>query len=150
VSNTDAFALPHSNMNSFLFADIGTEREGMTLSVLSALSRLGIDPWQKAEHLARLPRAAAMTIAARLVLLLPHHAAAPSAAGPKVVADGWEWVSGVLPRGLAWAKYGQSANRQAGGGRGGSVGGRDRRGDADPSKARRSHAELGTSDDSRR
>jgi hypothetical protein len=121
VLNTDAFALPHSDMNSFLFADIGTEREGMTLSVLSALSRLGIDPWQKAEDLARLPRAAAidalaglistlptspwsivdaMTIAARLVLLLPHHAAARPVAGPEVVADGWKWVSGVLPRGL--------------------------------------------------
>jgi len=168
ISRPSSSASPDASRS----ADIGTEREGMTLSVLSTLSRLGIDPWQKAEHLARLPRGAAidalaglistlpaspwsvveaMTIAARLVLLLPHHAAAPSVAGLKWLPTAGSGSAVCCPGGaFAWAKYGQSANRQAVGGRGGSVGGRDRRGDADPSKARRSHAELGASDDSRR
>ncbi len=67
----------------------------MLLSVLSALARLNLDPWQEAAELARLPGTVAMqrltlliaelpdvqsapsdagTIAARLVALLPHKA----------------------------------------------------------------------------
>ena len=37
------FALDHSDLNEFLFADVGTERNGMTLSVLSLLARIGGD-----------------------------------------------------------------------------------------------------------
>ena len=33
---------------NFLFAPIGADRNGMLLSVLSALARLDIDPWQEA------------------------------------------------------------------------------------------------------
>ena len=76
----------------FLFASIGDETNGMSLSVVSALARLGIDPWEETLALSRLPRAGAAarlagriasstnslsletsseTIAARLVALLP-------------------------------------------------------------------------------
>ncbi len=86
------FTLPRSRFNDFLFASIGTEANGVTLSVVSALARLEIDPWQEAARLAELPRegaAAALdglirrlpaggweqseirTIAARLIDLLP-------------------------------------------------------------------------------
>ena len=45
-----------SEFDDFLFAPIGEERNGMLLSVLSALARLDVDPWQEAADLARLPR----------------------------------------------------------------------------------------------
>jgi hypothetical protein len=54
-----AFALPHSELNTFLYATICVEASGMALSVLSALARGGVDPWLEAGHLAQLPRAAA-------------------------------------------------------------------------------------------
>src|SRR5579862_3396368 len=85
-----------SEFNDFLFAPIGEERNGMLLSVLSALARLDVDPWQEAAELARLSRenatqrlasliAAALpdkpsvrldpgSIAARLIALLPRGA----------------------------------------------------------------------------
>ena len=92
MANTDVYTLERSDLNMFLFADVGVEASGMTLTVLSVLSRLGMDPWQEAGRLARLPRTAATeglagriaalpaslwsvadatAIAARLVALLP-------------------------------------------------------------------------------
>ncbi len=44
-----------SDFDAFLFAPIGEEGSGMPLSVLSALARQDVDPWQEAAHLARLP-----------------------------------------------------------------------------------------------
>lgn len=83
-----------TEFNAFLFAPIGEERNGMLLSVVSALARLDLDPWQEAAKLARLPEETAMqrltslietlpndepgrdppTIAARLIRLLPRPA----------------------------------------------------------------------------
>ena len=109
----DMAALPHSNLNAFLFAAVGTEANGMALSVLSLLARLDLDPWQEAGRLAGLsrtgsieavagligsmpaspwPRAEAVPIATRLVGLLPRHADAgpvpPREAGlPRAAAD---------------------------------------------------------------
>ncbi len=45
--------------DEFLGAPIGEDRNGTTLSVLSALARLDVDPWQEATSLARMPREAA-------------------------------------------------------------------------------------------
>ena len=83
--------------NDFLFATIGEEKNQTPLSVLSALTRLDIDPWQEAARLTQLPKEEAIkdirsalgalpggrwtagessTIAARVVELLPsqkHH-----------------------------------------------------------------------------
>ena len=76
----------------FLFASVGEERNGMALSVISALARLGVDPWDETVALSSLPkdkakeRLAALiasttknlatnlsadTVAARLIALLP-------------------------------------------------------------------------------
>ena len=44
----------------FLCAPIGADRNGTGLSVLSALARLNVDPWQEATSLARMPREAAL------------------------------------------------------------------------------------------
>ena len=52
----DVFALRRSGLNDFLFAIVGAEANGMTLSVVSVFARLGNDPWQEASRLALLPR----------------------------------------------------------------------------------------------
>ncbi|MGC9270416.1 hypothetical protein [Acidiphilium sp.] len=45
--------------NDFLFSSVGEDPSGLGVSVLSALARQNIDPWQEAATLARLPGAAA-------------------------------------------------------------------------------------------
>ena len=71
MPNTDAYALQRSDLNGFLFADVGVEASGMTLSVLSVLARLGMDPWQEAGRLAKLPRTAAVDGLARIIATMP-------------------------------------------------------------------------------
>ena len=92
MPTTDAFALRQSGFNEFLFAPVGTEANGMTLSLLSVFARAGNDPWLEAGRLAGLPISeatenlarsiagmpssvwplqAATAIAARLIALLP-------------------------------------------------------------------------------
>jgi hypothetical protein len=92
MPSSDAFALQQSGLNEFLFAPVGTETNGMTLSLVSVFARLGNDPWLEAGRLAGLPKSeateslarsiasmptsiwplhAAMGIAARLIALLP-------------------------------------------------------------------------------
>lgn len=90
-------------LNPFLFAPVGDEPNGMTLSVISLYARLGQDPWLEAARLSRLPvreaaeslaksisampgsvwpATASTEIASRLVMLLPEpvvrSAAAPA------------------------------------------------------------------------
>jgi hypothetical protein len=86
-----------SEFDAFLFAPIREDKNGTLLSVVSALARLDVDPWDEAAKLAEMPGEAAtqrlsallaslpteptsnpehQTIAARLVALLPHRVAA--------------------------------------------------------------------------
>jgi hypothetical protein len=79
--------------NSFLFASIGEDRNGMQVSVLSGLAQSDLDPWQEAAKLAELPgniaterlaslfetlpgrawtHPEAQAVATRLIGLLPH------------------------------------------------------------------------------
>lgn len=58
----------------FLFAPIGADRNGMLLSVLSALARLDIDPWQEAARLAALPGETATRGLSSLIATLPNGA----------------------------------------------------------------------------
>jgi hypothetical protein len=95
MARSASFSQLGSEFDAFLFSSIGEERNGMLLSVLSALARLNVDPWQEAAKLALLPgetatqRLAALiaalpdgqsayrdprTIAARLIALLPRRA----------------------------------------------------------------------------
>ena len=46
-----AFGLT-AKYNDFLFAPIGEQANGMQLSVLSALARMNVDPWEEAARLA--------------------------------------------------------------------------------------------------
>jgi hypothetical protein len=48
------FSLRTSAFNDFLYAPIGEEENGMVLTVLSALARLGVDPWDEAARLSEL------------------------------------------------------------------------------------------------
>jgi hypothetical protein len=57
--------------NDFLYAQISADRNEMPLSVLSALSRLDIDPWEKAAELAELPTEAATRVLSALLARLP-------------------------------------------------------------------------------
>jgi hypothetical protein len=91
MTNSSAARLS-SEFDNFLFAPIGDDANGMLLTVLSALARSDLDPWNEAARLAGLPEKYATarltalieglhdrpavstgyrTIAARLVTLLP-------------------------------------------------------------------------------
>ena len=92
-----------TDFDAFLFAPIGEASNGMPLTLLSVLARLGVDPWEEAADLAHLalepalqrlssrleampagrPATAADTvnIATRLIALL-HRAPAPKASTP--------------------------------------------------------------------
>jgi hypothetical protein len=92
MSSSDAFALRRSRLDEFLFAPVGTEPSGLTLSLLSVFARRGDDPWKEAGKLVGLPKGDAIesvaltivqmsrsvwplldatAIATRLVALLP-------------------------------------------------------------------------------
>ena len=65
------FSLLHSDLNDFLYAPIGNEQNGMPLSVVSGLTRLGLDPWEEAAQLASLPKALAAEALAPIIARLP-------------------------------------------------------------------------------
>jgi hypothetical protein len=71
VTSTDAFALKNSDLNAFLFADVGTELNGSALTILSVLARLGLDPWAEAARWAKMPKAAAIDCLAQVIGKMP-------------------------------------------------------------------------------
>lgn len=96
----DVLALPNSNLNAFLYADVGVEDNGCGLTILSVLARLGKDPWAEAAlwsqkskdaavdaltqninlmQLRQPPDEPARSTALRLVDLLPRPAISPDA-----------------------------------------------------------------------
>lgn len=57
---TNAFLDPHEHdFDRFLHASVGEDRKGNGVTVLSALARLNLDPWQEARELTSLGREAA-------------------------------------------------------------------------------------------
>lgn len=68
------------HLERFLHALAGTERNGMELSVLSLLARLGKDPWAEAMHLAKLPTVAAAESLAGAIASLPGNSQSPAQA----------------------------------------------------------------------
>jgi hypothetical protein len=62
--------------DKFLGASIGAGRNGTMVSVLSALARLDVDPWQEAAALARMPREAATKRLTALIAALPRESSA--------------------------------------------------------------------------
>jgi len=96
-----------SRYDDFLFAPVCDEPSGMQLSVVSALARINVDPWEEATRLAAMPKAIAETalvsdlnlvsgqgwesseapaIAARLVRLLPQRNDGSTAAATQIAA----------------------------------------------------------------
>ncbi len=55
----------------FLFASVGEDRHGQPLSVLSALARSDLDPWEEAARLARMSRRKATVQLGDLMAALP-------------------------------------------------------------------------------
>ena len=96
------FSMGHSEFNEFLWASTGIDENGAPLSVLSVLARRGLDPWQEAARLTRLPVELAvaaladqisppeagtanpdrLAVAGRLVALLRRRGATAPAPGP--------------------------------------------------------------------
>jgi hypothetical protein len=75
------FSLLKSEFNDFLFAPIGEEKNNALLTVLSALVRLGIDPWQESARLAQLSTDMATQRLTSIISGLPNGRWAPSDAG---------------------------------------------------------------------
>lgn len=88
------YSLGHSAYNDFLFGSLGSDAAGTEVTILSALSRLGIDPWQEAARLAALPREAAAAALADIILRLPDPPT-PEADVPTIAAR----LVALLPRG---------------------------------------------------
>ena len=113
-------------LGAFLYADVGEDARGASVTVLSMLARLGVDPWREASALAGMPardaqgrlcgllarftdvpclRPACADVASRLVTFLPREAAedgsSAMAATPKI-GPGAFWALGLL---LAYALY---------------------------------------------
>jgi hypothetical protein len=65
------FSLLHSELNDFLFAQLGEEENGSPLSVLSALTRIGADPWAEGARLSELPKDAAARALVTMIAMFP-------------------------------------------------------------------------------
>lgn len=61
------------DLDRFLFAQVGNEVEGVPLSVISALTRLGLDPWEEATRLSSFSEREAAEQLTRLLADLPGH-----------------------------------------------------------------------------
>ena len=88
------YSLGHSAYNDFLFGSLGKDAAGTEVTMLSALSRLGVDPWQEAARLASLPRDAAAEALAATILRLPDRTG-PAAEVPKIASR----LVALLPEG---------------------------------------------------
>ena len=94
------FTQLNSDLDGFLTVQCGHEKSGAPLSVLSALTRIGVDPWREGSRLSKLPRDVAarelapliarfsdegrvssevMTLAERIAALLPEAGSVPDA-----------------------------------------------------------------------
>jgi hypothetical protein len=84
MKNSATVLSARSEFDAFLFAHIGEEKNGMLLSVLSALARLDLDPWREAAELARMPQQIARQRLTSLIEALPNQA--PTRPGPETVS----------------------------------------------------------------
>jgi hypothetical protein len=66
------------DFDPFLYAPVGDDQHGGLLSVISALARVGVDPWEQAAMLARLPLDAAVGALSALLEKLPAGSGKPA------------------------------------------------------------------------
>jgi hypothetical protein len=71
MTTSDAFALRRSGLDEFLCAMVGTEPNGMALSLMSVFARRGDDPWREAGRLVELSRSEAIDSLARSIAGMP-------------------------------------------------------------------------------
>ena len=93
MKNSATVLSARSEFDAFLFAHIGEEKNGMLLSVLSALARLELDPWREAAEFARMPQQTARRRLRSLIEALPDQP--PTRAEPETVSSR---LIALLPR----------------------------------------------------
>ena len=71
MTSPDVFALKNSGLENFLFAEIGLETNGSSLTILSLLARLGMDPWARAAEWAAAPRSKVVDLLAAEIGRMP-------------------------------------------------------------------------------
>jgi hypothetical protein len=103
------FSLQNSEYRAFLYAPIGDEENGMVVTALSALARIGVDPWQEAASLALMPKDAASQRLTSIIAGLPN--------GRWVKSDAGRIAAGLIallpaprsplapPRGTEWVRH---------------------------------------------
>ena len=122
------YILGQSEFNDFLFTLVGEEKDGQEITVLSAFSRLGLDPWGEAARLSALSKAAATqslmvtiaslpegnwqsddreSIAARLVATLPKGRSKSAKAGNGHKARAGSSKDDAQAEGLSGGKLGR-------------------------------------------
>lgn len=85
--------VPGVEFDRFLYAQVGDDHHGGMLSVVSALARAGVDPWEQAAILAHLPADSAERALCGLLVKLPAESGRP----PDPVAVATRLVA-LLPR----------------------------------------------------
>ena len=93
VDHRPRFATLNPRYEDFLFAPICEDANGMRLSVLSALARMNIDPWEEASRLAAMPKA----IAEKTLLSILDRVSGRSWKSPEAAAIAARLV-GLLPQ----------------------------------------------------
>jgi hypothetical protein len=93
ITSRHSFRPLRPDLDSFLFAPVGDEIDGIPLSVLSALTGLGLDPWEEAGRLSSLSKCEATEQLARLIAEVPRKSRPLAEA--REIADG---LVALLPR----------------------------------------------------
>ncbi len=115
MSRMDYFRQGGTPFDDFLYAVLGHDKAGNSVSVLSALARLGRDPWDEAAELSALSSAAAQTRLEGLMARfsdVPVGARDPRATIPGLVAllptasNAKPGVGNALPAGLRRPRMG--------------------------------------------
>lgn len=89
-------SIGHPEFDAFLSAPVGDDADGAGLSVMSALARVGLDPWSEAARLSDLPRDAAVEALALALGRLPAGSWRP-ADGQRTLADSARRLADCLP-----------------------------------------------------
>jgi hypothetical protein len=71
VSDVADYQTLDSRYDDFLFSEVGEQENGMSMSMVSALARLGLDPWEEARRLAALPVDSAIAAVTALIARVP-------------------------------------------------------------------------------
>ena len=84
MAHTASLLNSKSEFDSFLYAQVGEDKKGTIVSVLTAFARLNFEPWQQAADFASLPRDLAKARLAEMIATLP--GMSPTSSEPGTVA----------------------------------------------------------------